>query len=239
MTQQDPLYDKWIASVGKRKPILPGTRIEPFVPAQHSGGNVAAVLAMGIGSTAFFAGLGVVSWLYVNETPTNILLAAFFGLAAAGILGYTIYDGLRQHRYGPTTLRLHGPPVVGRELNAELVLPKAPQDLKEIRVELVCESSKWSLRRGNKNRIVMSSDTEVPFAEERKFPVVRFGEGVRCLFRFPIPAGLPPSDSVEVLADPDRNIELGVPYHFWTLKAHADVAGADLKVSFSLAVQPR
>jgi hypothetical protein len=79
----------------------------------------------------------------------------------------------------------------------------------------------------------------VSFAEERKFPVVRFGEGVRCQVRMPIPAGLPASDSVEVLLDLDRHVELGVPYHFWTLKARADVAGADLDVSFNLALQPR
>lgn len=236
---QDPLYDKWIASGVKREPIPPGTRVEPSVPVLEKGGNVLGVVALGIGSTAFFAGFGVLSWIYA---PAQVMLPVVFGLAAAGIFGYTIYDGLRRYKYGTTTLRLHNPVTIGRELSAELVLLKAPADLKEIRLALLCESTTWKLRRVTKkqrNEIKLQPEFGSPFGDERKVPVLRFGEGVRCQFRIPIPAGLPPSDASEVMLDPDRFAELGSAYHSWTLTAHADVAGADLKVSFSLAVQPR
>lgn len=242
MTNQDPLYDSWLKEalvIGgqKREPIPPGTRVETHVPVLHSGGNVLGTVALGIGCTAFFAGAGALSWLYA-DSPLNALLLAGWGLAAAGTFGYTIYDGLRQHRYGQTTLRLHSPAGVGRELSAELLLPKAPPELKEINVALTCESSKWRLYRGAKT-IQLRADNEVPFGDERKFPVTRLGEGARCMIRMPIPAGLPPSDPMEVLLNPDRFAEFGSAYHHWTLAIHAGVAGADLKCAFGLAVQPR
>lgn len=161
MTQQDPLYEKWIASGQRREPVPPGTRVEPSVPVLRKGGNALGVVALGIGSTAFFAGLAALSWKYA---PTHVMLPVFFGLAAAGIFGYTIYDGLRRYKYGTTTLRLHNPVAVGRELSAELVLSKAPADLKEIRLALLCESTRWKLRR------VCSIPSALPSSAARTTP---------------------------------------------------------------------
>ena len=237
MTTQDKLREEWLKEVAdQREPFPPGSRradvnADDLVQERSASVTGPIVVALfGVAATVVLA-------LFALTAP-NPLPAAVFGVVLLAVPGYMVYSIIRTRRFGRLTLRLNGAPSIGRELSAEFVLERCPREVKDLVVNLRCESMAWNVARTSKGRLRLVFDDKEVFAREHKCALVHTGEGARAMIRVPVPSNLPAADPLDVMVDPDSFAELGANYHFWTLRVRTVSPGADVKEDFYVPVQP-
>jgi hypothetical protein len=240
-----------LASLSMRKPVPPGSWLEPFLPVVRSDGKRGSILMGLVAATLSGAGGATAAYFALTQGPAGLWIPAGIGLLGAALgLVHAINQFLELQRFGRAELRFASPPAPGKPLAAELVLGKAPPDLKQVTVKLECTATRWELRRhcdivrrrpGSKRsdntQIEWDPETENAGVIEQTLAVVSTGIEARCLMQVPLPADFPPTDAGPIFAKPERHAEPGVRYHRTLLSVTAEIAGVDLGRTFSVAIQ--
>ena len=237
------LHKEWLARVGPRDPIPPGSRrADASELVQESSASAAVYVFVGVTAAVFlgFVALGLTKEPNPEGPEIGVAIAAavFLGLPLLTLIGYMVRGVIRKRRFGRLTLRLNSAPALGRELSAELAFERCPREVTDLVVTLNLEGTKWYVHRDGRKHANITSGSSSLFSSEHKFPLFHTGEGARAMLRLPIPANLPASDPLEVIAEADQRAELDVLYHFWTLQVRTEGPGADAKEEFYLPVQP-